>query len=101
MHQRYYITPEYFNFFLIRVHLVHFSSFVRMKKPLPQPRLLMNPPGQPYAAVDMAERLLVPRIVHKMPSRPSLARVIHQLILSNKQDRRSSGCALAFVVHVQ
>jgi hypothetical protein len=101
MHQRYYITPECFNFFLVRVHLVHFSFFVRIKKPLPQSRLLMDPPGQPYAAVDMAERLLVPRIVHEMPFRFSLARVIHQLILSNEQNRYGSGCALALIVHIQ
>jgi hypothetical protein len=77
MHRRHYITPKYFDFFLIRVHFIHFLSFVRMKKPLPQPRLLMDPPGQPYAAVDMAEHLLVPRIVYEMPSRFSLARVIY------------------------
>jgi hypothetical protein len=60
MHQRYYVTPECFYIFLVRVHLVHFSFAVGIKKPLPQPRLLMDSFGQPYAFVNITERFLVP-----------------------------------------
>jgi hypothetical protein len=101
MHQQHHITPEYLNFFPVRVHLVHPPFSVRIKKPLPQPHLLMDPPNQPHAAVNMAERLLVPRIIHEMPSRPPLGRVIHQPVLSDKRNRRIPGCILAFIVHVQ
>jgi hypothetical protein len=101
MHQRHYVTPECFHVFLVRVHFVHFSSAIRMKKPLPQPRLLMDPFGQPYAFVDMAERLLIPRIVHKMPPGFPLGRVIHQPVPSDERNGGGAGCALAFVVHVQ
>jgi hypothetical protein len=100
MHQRHYVTPEYLHVFLVRVHFVHFSFAVRIKKPLPQPRLLMDSFGQPYALVNIIERLLIPRIVHKMPPSFPLGRVIYQPILLDERNSDGAGCALAFVVHV-